>query len=157
MTGQLFLVAILSIFLVQVRGIKQKDTRHFNGRGRRQNSALKSLGAESRQVTDVIDMGMGYQNCLDIGRIERQRFPVLDTQRLGTLEHAAIDENPAVICLKQVFRSGDSVGCSMEGKFDHRGVYRQAVAALVSRYSDTDISTGSPKHTPIERAVCTIG
>jgi len=67
---------------------------------------LHQLGDEAR----VIDVGMGQQDEVDLGRIEGKGAVVQFLQGLGALEHAAVDKELAALGLHPVAGAGDRAG-----------------------------------------------
>ncbi len=67
-------------------------------------------------------MGVGENDGFNAARFDWERRPVLEAQRLEALKQAAVDEQPMVLLLHQIFRSGHRTGAAEKGEVEtHAG------------------------------------
>ena len=64
----------------------------------------------------MVQVCMGQDHRVDRDWVDRQRLPITLPQLLQPLKEAAVDQNPAVINLQQVFRSGHGARRTKEGQ-----------------------------------------
>ena len=103
-------VGKVGLFLLQVTGVGQQDGAQFR-RGRRAvDRAGEALSCQQRQVAAVVQMGVGEDDGVDVGRWHWQGRPVAQAQRLVALEQAAIDQQALAAVGHQIFGAGDRVG-----------------------------------------------
>jgi hypothetical protein len=107
----------VGFFLLQPRAVAQHDVAQF-GRGRRAvHGPAKSFTCKHRKIAGVIDVRMREHDGVErVGR-ERQRPPVAQSQVLGALEQAAIDQDAPAAVLDQVFRAGHGFGRAEKSQF----------------------------------------
>ena len=55
----------------------------------------------------MVEMGVGQQDRVELGRLERERDPVPDRFVRAALEHPAVDQDPGAIGDEQELRAGD--------------------------------------------------
>jgi hypothetical protein len=63
----------------------------------------------------VIEVRMGQDSGLDASGLNGELYPVLQAQRLESLEQAAIDKEAMGCVFDQVFRTGNGAGATQEG------------------------------------------
>lgn len=91
--GIAFSIGAIGFLLLQVAAVGQEHATERAGSAGRKDGAAKSVAAERRQVTAVIQMGMGEHDRVERAGVDVRRFPVAQTQFLETLKEPAVDEN----------------------------------------------------------------
>jgi hypothetical protein len=97
------LVRLPRVLLLDVRGIRQHERAQVARARRTKDAAAKALADQPRKVTTVIEMSMREDDCVDLRRRDRKRRPVAMPQLFETLKEAAVDENPMVAEIEQMF------------------------------------------------------
>ena len=89
---------------------------------------------------------MGQHHRIDVRGVGRQRVPVAQAQLFVTLKQAAIDQQPLLVVLNQVFGAGDGVGPSKEGDGGaHAGMLRSKYTRAFEA-SHVDACFAKPTH-----------
>ncbi len=100
-------VVVGGLFLLQVPGVREQDAGQVGGGPRRVYRPREAVGAQARQVADVVDVAVGEDDGVDGARRDRQRRPVPLAQRREPLVEAAVDQQPAAGGLDQELGPGD--------------------------------------------------
>jgi hypothetical protein len=69
---------------------------------------------EQRQQAAVVEMGVGQEDGVELGRVEGERDPVADRLVRAALEHPAVDEDLSALRGQQELRPGDGRGAAEE-------------------------------------------
>jgi hypothetical protein len=101
---------IRRFLFLEVARVRQQDPGEIVGAAGRGDRPPEAVLEESRQVPDVVDVGVGQGDGVDARGIDRQLVPVPQAQGLQPLVEAAIHEEPAPVGLDQELRSGDRSG-----------------------------------------------
>ncbi len=103
-------VQLLDLHLLDMAGIRQHDRAKIDGRPRGVDGSPVARLDQLRYQAGVVDMGMGEEDRVEPFRLKGE-FPVVQgLERLGALEHAAVDENAPVSDLEEVAGAGDDMG-----------------------------------------------
>jgi hypothetical protein len=70
----------------------------------------------------MVQMGMREQDRIDLAGRHGQMPPIAQPQWLVTLKQTTIDQQPLVVVLDQVFKTGDGVGSAQKGDGDSHAV-----------------------------------
>ena len=97
------LVRLPRILFLNVRGIRQHQRAQVARARRTKDAATKALADQPREVTTVIEMSMREDDRVDPRRSDRKRRPVAMPQLFEALKEAAVDENPMVAEIEQMF------------------------------------------------------
>ena len=87
-----------------------RSGRDRPGPGGAENAPAESVLDESRQVSAVIEVRVGQDDGVEIGRLERHVLPIALAELFQALEEAAIDQDLHVTCVEQILRSGHGAG-----------------------------------------------
>jgi hypothetical protein len=105
--GDVFRVAMLirlpRVLLLNVRRIRKHERAQVARARRTKDAAAKALADQSRKVTAVIEMRVRENDGIDLRGGDRQRGPVTTPQLFETLKKSAIDQNPMVAEIEQMF------------------------------------------------------
>src|SRR5690349_2804472 len=93
----------VGVLLLQVAGVGQQDFTKVDSRRRRQYRPDETALYQQRQIARMVDMGMRENDGFNAARIDRQRRPVLETQRFEALKQAAVDQNSTLAVVEQIF------------------------------------------------------
>ena len=113
---------------LDVAGIGQHHRAEIGRCGCRENGAGVAVLDELRNEAAVIDMRVRQDHRVDIFRREREGPVVQLLLRLGSLKHAAVDENAGLACVEQEARTRDRMRGAMEGKLESHAVSRMRSA-----------------------------
>ncbi len=100
-------VGEVRVLLLQMPTVGQQNVAKVAGRTGAMDRPLESVANEERQTARVVEMGVGQDDRIDPFRVYRELLPVAQAQLLEALKEAAIDEDPAIGDLHEVFRAGD--------------------------------------------------
>ena len=114
--GKLVAVGVVGVLLLQVPGIRQQDRAQLAGGARAEDAPLESTLDHQRQIAAVIEMRVREDNRPDGAGLDRERRPVLQTQRFEALKQSAIDKQIVLLVLEQEFRAGHRAGAAQEGE-----------------------------------------
>jgi len=111
-------VEALDLLLLDIAAVgqheRQQRPRAFGGVDR----PGEALPDQLRRQPGVVDMGMGQQQRVDGGGVEGKIGVVQRLQRLGPLEHAAVDQRAAPARRQQEARPGDRACAAAEFQRD---------------------------------------
>ena len=99
--------------------------------------SLIALQKELRHKTAMVNVSMGQQHLVNIGRCEAKRLAVFIPQGSSALKHTAVNKDFRVLRLQQVAGARDGMGCSEEFDFH-----------ILSPYSSPIIFTSGSRWTP---------
>ncbi len=105
---------VARLFFLKMGGIEQDQANEFTRRRGGDDLAAESALHQQRQPAAVIEMGVGQQEEVHLGRIETERLGVLFVEFAAALEHPAIDEDAAPRRLDHVAGAGDIAVRPME-------------------------------------------
>ena len=106
-TGALPLAVFpLSFKFLNVRRVPQHDAAQLHCGVRGVDLSPEAVARQQRQLTGVVDMGMGDQHPVDLAGCHRDRLVLVD---ILALLHTAVDEEPLPGCLDQCAAAGDFV------------------------------------------------
>jgi hypothetical protein len=100
-------VQVPGVLLLEVRGVEEEDLREVPGGRRAEDGPPEPLPHEARETADVVEVGVGEDDRIDLRRIEVGLRPVPQAQLLLALEHPGVDEEPPVPRLQEVLGPGD--------------------------------------------------
>ena len=83
--------------------------------GGAEDAAAEPVGDEARQITAMVEVGVGENDRMDLARRDRQRLPVAFAQFLEPLEEPAVDQNTHARGVEEVLRAGDGSRGAEEG------------------------------------------
>src|SRR5262245_53179777 len=115
-------------------GIRQEDAGQIDRGGRRIHWTLVAVSNKARQVTRVIDVRMGEDDCINGLRIDGWRFPVSQSQILGPLKQSTIDQDSPIFRLQQKLRSGDCLSRTEERQFHSRQGYVRCIPSAFTNF-----------------------
>ena len=81
---------------------------------------------------------MGEDDGVDAVRVDSQRGPVEFAKALDPLEQAAVDQDPRVIALQQVFGAGDGAGRAQTAQSERlpiNGIHDVSLAAWAACFT----------------------
>jgi hypothetical protein len=58
---------------------------------------------QQRQIAAMVEMGMGENDGFDAARLDRERRPILEAQRIEALKQAAVDQKFMLAILDGIF------------------------------------------------------
>ncbi len=87
--------------------VEYQDFGQFECRRGGINLPGESVLDQPGQIPYMVNMGMGEDDSIDIGRIKGHGRPVAPAQRFRSLEHPAVYEDFFIGDGKQVFRPGN--------------------------------------------------
>ena len=90
--GEALLVGIGGFFLLQLGRVEQHDAEQVGGGSVQRDAAPEAVVHQLGQVAAVVDVGVGEDNQLHVGRGQRQGLAVAQAQLLQALEQAAVDQ-----------------------------------------------------------------
>src|SRR5258706_6827892 len=114
MLGDLVAVAIISLFVLQTRRVRQKHFQQVGSPARAINRPTKTVTNKTWQVTRMIDMRMGENYRINQRGIEGWLLPVAFAQFAHALEQSAIDQHLRVTGFNKILRAGYSACCTPE-------------------------------------------
>jgi hypothetical protein len=82
-------VGVRRFLLLEAGGVLEDDPRQLGGVPGAEERAVKPVPCQGREVTHVIEMGMGDHDRIDRGRIDGERHPDPHPQLLLALEQPA--------------------------------------------------------------------
>ena len=141
MLREALVVRVVGVFLRVLGAVVENDFGQFGGGGSAINRPPKAVADEPRQIAYVVDMGMGQHHRLHARRIERQRLPILQSQRLEALKQPAIDEHAGLLGCEQILRAGDGFRRAVEGELGHERVFVRRSGAGRSAFT---VSSSAP-------------
>ena len=97
------LVRLPCVLFLNVRGIREHERAEVARAWRTKDAAAKALADQPREVPTVIEMSMREDDGVDLRRRNRECGPVTMPQLLEALKEAAVDENPMVAEIEQMF------------------------------------------------------
>jgi hypothetical protein len=103
------------VFFLNVTAVGQQDVAQVARAWRGVHPALKALAHQEGQIATAVSMRMGEQDGMDLLRRHGQGRPVAQPQPLVALEQSTFDPLALRTPLKQVFGTGDGVGCAQKG------------------------------------------
>ncbi len=118
----------LGELLVELAGVEQDERRQLDRAGGGVDGAAISALDQQRQQAAVVEMGMGQEDGVEIGRMEGERDAIADRFVRAALEHPAIDEDLCPLGDEQVLRAGDGGRATEEGDLHGRMVTAQGAA-----------------------------
>lgn len=80
-----------------MRAIEQDQPCDVPGRRRGINGARKAVPDEPRQITAVVQMGVGEDDCIDGSRLNREGCPVELAKLAKSLKEAAVDQQALAV------------------------------------------------------------
>ena len=86
---------------LQVRRVAQHDGGEFAGLGRAVDASVEAVLDQGGNVATVVHVGMGDEQVGDRRRVHREVVPIATTPFPGTLEHAGVNHEPALIEVEQ--------------------------------------------------------
>src|SRR5512145_340090 len=79
----------------------------------------------------MVEMGMGENDRIDAARFDWKRRPVLQAQRLESLEQAAIDQQFPAVMFHEIFRAGNRTRAAEKGEVQaHAATFRNFDSAI---------------------------
>ncbi len=136
------LVGPARVFFLQVPGVGQQHAAQIAGRLGGEHAPFVASQAEDRKVARMVEVGVGQNHEIELGRLERRCRPVPQAEFLESLEQPAIDEHAEAVVLEQELRAGDGTGRAEEGQtcqripriqVAERGSYHARRGLLVKR------------------------
>jgi hypothetical protein len=102
-SGMALLPAGLALgeFLVEVPRIEQDEPRKLDRARSRVDGPAEAGLDQQRQEPAMIEVGVGQDDRVKLGRFEAERDPVADRLIGAALEHPAIDQDPGLVRLDQ--------------------------------------------------------
>jgi hypothetical protein len=91
--GEASLVGEAGLFLLEMGRIGQEDLAEPAGVGGRDDPAGEAVAHQSGQPAAVVDVGVGDDDGVDRGGIDRERLPVGQAIALRALEQSRVDEH----------------------------------------------------------------
>ena len=107
MLGKARAVGEIGVAFRQMAAIRQQNAAQVLCCSRAENLTAIAAVDEQWQIARMIEMCVRQKNGADLVRIDRQRRPILQAERLVTLEQAAIDQNAVFAIVEKIFGSGD--------------------------------------------------
>ncbi len=104
----------LGELLVELARVEQDQGRQLDRSGGRVDRAAVPGLHSSGQQPAVVEVGVGQQHRVELGRVERERDPVADRFVRAALEHAAVDQDPGPLGDEQELRARDRGGAAEE-------------------------------------------
>ena len=123
----------LGELLVELARVEQDERGQLDGAGGGVDRSFVPVLDQQRQQAAVVEMGMGQQHGVEIGRIEGERDAVADRFVRAALEHPAIDEDLGPLGDEQVLRAGDGRRAAEEGDLHGRMVTAQGPCRRILR------------------------
>jgi hypothetical protein len=110
-------VGVVGFFLVQPSRVTEHDAGQFRRVRGAVHGSAEAVPDESRQVPDVIEVGVCDDDGVDRRGVDRKRRPVAQAQLLLALEQAAVDEHAATAGVEQKPAARDGASASEEPKY----------------------------------------
>ncbi|MNN06522.1 hypothetical protein D3C81_1193140 [compost metagenome] len=129
MAGESLAIRVGSVFCGKVGAVWQQDAAQLRGAHRAVHAPPKAVSHQQRQITAVVDVGMGQHHGVEPGRIQWQWVPVAQAQVLVSLEQPTIHQYPALAGIEQVLRAGDRIGRAEKLQVHGGFLWRQSAAA----------------------------
>lgn len=107
MFGGPFLVGVLGVLFLQMTGVGQQDAGEVHRRWGGIDRPGVSLFDEPRQISGVVEVGVGEHDGVDRRRIDGKRRPVSLPKRLVALKEATVDDDSGRTVFDQILRPGD--------------------------------------------------
>ena len=95
------LVGEACLFLLDVGGVGQEDRAQLARLAGCEDRAAIAATDQSGEPAGVVDVGVGDDDGVDGGRIDRERLPVRQSVAFGALEQPCVDEHPHLIGLHE--------------------------------------------------------
>ena len=89
-------VGVGGLLLLESAAVAQQDLDERRRLRRARHPTVEAVVDEPGEISAVIDVGMGEDDLVDGGRIDRERSPVALPIGLETLEQAAVHQDPSV-------------------------------------------------------------
>jgi len=123
------LPGVASLLFLQLAGVLEHQPGERARRLRRPDGAAEAPAHQLRDQADVIEVGVGEDDAVDGGGLEREPAPVARLGLLVALEHPAVDEQPALAEVEQRRAAGHGAARADEGDFGQgSGVSGESVA-----------------------------
>jgi len=100
-SGPSVAVGVLGLLLLQVAAVGEDDADELAGRRRAVHGTVEPVEDQPREVTAVVEMGVGQHHGVDGRRVHGEARPVLEPELLEPLEQAAVDEEPAPAVIEE--------------------------------------------------------
>ena len=100
----------LGELLVELARVEQDERRPVRSSRRWRGSAREAALDQQREQAAVVEVGVGQQDGVDLGRVEGERDPVADRLVGAALEHAAVDQDAGPLGHEQVLGAGHGRG-----------------------------------------------
>ena len=101
--GKAMAVGEFGVFFLQVAGIRQQNRAQLGSRTGAIDGAAEAVFDQEWQVAGMIEVSMGQNDGVDAVRFDGKWRPILEPQRLESLEQATIDKNAMVAVLNGIF------------------------------------------------------
>ena len=79
-------VGVFGVFFIQVCTVREQYLAQVERRGCAVDLSCEPVCREARKISGMIDMGMGQNDGIDAGRVDREGLPVAQAQLFVTLE-----------------------------------------------------------------------
>ena len=153
-------VVVGGLLLLEVAGVRQHDPREVRGPAGSGDASPEAILDEPGQVADVVDVGVGQRDGVDLRRVDRQPIPVPESKLLQPLVKTAVDEKLLPTRLDQELRAGDRPrGAQAVDRRRARHGHRD-ITAPVARLPPAPARPPTarwPAHTPRGHARCRRG
>ena len=108
------LVAEIGLFLLEVRGVRQQDSKQID-RGRCSiYGPAKTLMHKSWKIAGVIDVSVCKHDGIDRPGINGRRRPIAQPQFLESLKHPTVDQHPLPFRFEEEFRARNGLSRAKE-------------------------------------------
>ena len=104
------------IVLLDMSAVRQQNGAEIGGRLRAVDRTLEAISHQAWDIAAMVDMGMGQQQRIELGGIERQGLPVALPEFLLALEKPAVDQKPLVPGFEKKLGSGHRLRGTEEGQ-----------------------------------------
>jgi len=121
--GGEMLIEVEGIFLLDMSGIVEHDLGDVERGGGTEDGTVEAGFHQSRQVSAVIDMGVGEDDGIEVARVAGELFVLLPGFGAVSLEETAIEEKPELAAFDEVLTAGDLLGSPVKGDL-HSRVFR---------------------------------
>ena len=111
----------LGELLLQLARIEQHQAGQFDRARGGEDGSLEAARHDVRNQAAVVEVGVGEQDGVQLGRVVGERDAVADCLVGAALEHAAIDQDPGPAGGQQELRAGDRGRRAQELELHHRG------------------------------------
>lgn len=106
------------VLLLQVPAVGQQDGAQVTCARGAVDGVGVAVARQQRQVTAVVQVGMGQHHGVDLVRRDGQALPIAQAQLLVALEQAAIDQQALAVVTHQILGAGDGAGAAQESDVD---------------------------------------